>query len=144
MIQAAEQENAQRFSEWNEGNATRAWHFLGAHPACREGAEGWLFRVWAPNARAVAVTGDFCHWSESGAPMVRLEGGIWEGFVPGLQGYDAYKSAVTGADGVVRLKADPFAFHAETRPATASKLYDLSGYTWHDQSWMKWRKKHLV
>ena len=57
--------------------------------------------------------------------MEKITDGIWERFVPGGQTYDAYKFAVTGADGVVRLKADPYAFHAETRPGTASKLYTI-------------------
>ena len=143
MNRGAEQDVRAFAQAWNEGNAARAWQFLGCHPGSRDGAEGCFFRVWAPNAAAVAVTGDFCNWGD-GAPMARLPGGLWEGFVPGLQRYDTYKYAVTGRDGVRRLKADPFAFHGETRPGDASKVYDLSGYTWHDRSWLSWRKKHLV
>ena len=59
--------------------------------------------------------------------MSIVEREIWEGFVPGLQEYDLYKFAITGPDGEIRMKADPYAFHAETRPGTASKLYDIRG-----------------
>ena len=64
--------------------------------------------------------------------MAALEGGVWELFLPGLQQYDNYKYAVHTRSGKVLAKADPYAFHAETRPGTASKLYDLSGYQWGD------------
>ena len=122
----------------------RLWQRFGSHKETQNGADGWRFTVWAPRAKAVAVTGDFCRWQEKGVPLRREENGVWSGFVPGLGQYDTYKYAVTGPDGTVRLKADPFAFHAETRPGSGSKLYDLAGYSWGDESWGKWRKTHLV
>ena len=66
---------------------------------------------------------------------------IWEGFIPGLKQFDLYKYAITGANGNVVLKADPYGFHHETAPGTASKLYDIAGYRWHDTVWMKHRKE---
>lgn len=66
---------------------------------------------------------------------------IWEGFIPGLKQFDLYKYAITGSNGNVVLKADPYGFHHETAPGTASKLYDIAGYRWHDTVWMKHRKE---
>jgi 1,4-alpha-glucan branching enzyme len=83
----------------------------------------------------VSVVGEFDGWNAGADPLARTDGGIWEGFVGGLGVYDVYKFAITGADGKTRLKADPYAFHAETRPGTASKLYDISGYGWGDEKW---------
>jgi 1,4-alpha-glucan branching enzyme len=126
------------------GNLYDGYDYFGAHPAERDGQQGWLFRVWAPNAQGVAVVGDFCNWDRNAWPMYRNDQNMWETFIPGLAEYDAYKFAVTGANGEVTLKADPYAFHAETRPNTASKLYDLKGYEWHDGAWMSARPGRLV
>ena len=117
------------------GTDSEAYRFLGAHHAQRGGEEGYLFRLWAPNAARVSVTGDFCAWDEGAFPMARNEHGLWERFIPGLKQFDAYKYAVTSAQGKTVLKADPYAFHAETRPGTASKLYDLPDYRWGDGAW---------
>ena len=126
------------------GEATRVQDHLGAHPEQRSGTEGYVFRVWAPHAANVAVMGDFNSWDECSNLMQPIGGGVWECFVPGLQRYDAYKFAVHTPDGRVLAKADPYAFHAETRPGTASKIYDLSGYQWGDGGWMDYRRSHLV
>ena len=117
------------------GTDSEAYRFLGAHRAQRGGEEGYLFRLWAPNAARVSVVGDFCAWDASAFPMARGEHGLWEKFIPGLKQFDTYKYAVTSARGKTVLKADPYAFHAETRPGTASKLYDLGGYRWGDGAW---------
>ena len=117
------------------GTDSEAYRFLGAHRAQRGGEEGYLFRLWAPNAARVCVTGDFCAWDASAFPMARGEHGLWEKFIPGLKQFDTYKYAVTSAQGKTVLKADPYAFHAETRPGTASKLYDLPPYRWGDEAW---------
>ena len=117
------------------GTDSEAYRFLGAHRAQRGGEEGYLFRLWAPNAARVSVVGDFCAWDENAFPMARSEHGLWERFIPGLKQFDAYKYAVTSARGKTVLKADPYAFHAETRPGTASKLYDLPDYRWGDETW---------
>ena len=117
------------------GTDSEAYRLLGAHRAQRGGEEGYLFRLWAPNAARVSVVGDFCAWDENAFPMARSEHGLWERFIPGLKQFDAYKYAVTSARGKTVLKADPYAFHAETRPGTASKLYDLPDYRWGDETW---------
>ncbi len=121
---------------FHAGTLSDSWTWFGAHPAVEAGQEGWCFRVWAPHAKAMGVVGDFNEWDSSAAPLTR-EGETWVGFVPALPRYTAYKYAVTGADGKVRYKADPYGFHTETRPATASKLYDLSGFLWTDGDFRK-------
>ncbi len=127
-----------------QNDHSRLWHRLGAHPATMDGQEGYGFRVWAPNAEQVCLMGDFNGWADSALPMDPAPGGMWELFVPGLRRYDTYKYAIHTKDGRVLAKADPYAFHAETRPGTASKCYDLSGYEWGDGPWMDWRAKHLI
>ena len=117
------------------GTDSEAYRFLGAHRAQRGGEEGYLFRLWAPNAARVSVVGDFCGWDAGAYPMARNEHSLWERFIPGLKQFDTYKYAVTSARGKTVLKADPYAFHAETRPGTASKLYDLPDYRWGDDEW---------
>ena len=129
---------------FSHGTECRAWKLMGAHPTQRDGQEGYAFRVWAPKAKSVSVVGDFCSWDRSGYPMEPSKSGVWSAFVPGLARYDMYQFSVEGADGAVVQKADPYAFHAETRPGTASKIYDLAGYGWKDGRWMAYRKSHPV
>ena len=121
------------------GTDSEAYRFLGAHCTRREGEDGYVFRVWAPNAARVSVVGDFCGWDAGAYPMARNAFGLWERFIPDLQRFDAYKYAVSSAQGKTVLKADPYALHAETRPGTASKLYDLPDYRWGDGAWREKR-----
>ena len=137
-------ELAQHIKEYTDGQAIRAWEYMGAHTAEREGQTGHVFRVWAPHAAAVSVVGDFNQWVPGCHPLEQMEGGVWEGFIPGLREYDLYKYAVETPDGRMLFKADPYAFHAETRPGTASKLYELGGYGWGDRGWLDWRKKNPI
>ena len=118
---------------FKQGRNARAYEYFGAHPA----EDGAVFRVWAPAAKAVSVAGEFNGWNEEATPMTPVADGVWEAYVPGIRQYDAYKYAVTGADGVRRMKADPYAFHSETRPANASKFFDLDGYEWNDGKYLK-------
>ena len=117
-------------SRFAGGQWDNAYEYFGAHPT----AQGWVFRLWAPHARCVQLTGDFNGWQ--GSDMHRLDSGVWELHVENARGYDSYKYVITGADGEVRWKADPYAFHAATRPDTNSKLFSLDGYTWSDGAWM--------
>ncbi len=112
-----------------DGVLNKGYDFFGAH---RKGKKT-IFRVWAPNAAAVSLVGDFCGW-EDGIPMQK-EDGIFTLEVPALENYENYKYKITGPDGKTVLKADPYAFHTETAPGTASKVYDLSGYEWQDEDW---------
>lgn len=108
------------------------WLRLGAHP----GPAGTRFSVWAPNARAVSVLGDFDDWRGTDHPLVRGADGIWSATVPAAPPGTRYKYRVTGADGLVRDKADPLALAAECPPATASVVTAPSDYVWHDADWL--------
>lgn len=128
---------------FHQGTNYKAYEFLGAHPAKRQDEEGYIFRVWAPNAVSVSVVGDFNKWEPKANPMEVIgEDSVWEAFIPGLVQYDLYKYSVETKDGRRLLKADPYAFHTQTAPETASKLYDISGYEWHDETWYKSREGH--
>jgi 1,4-alpha-glucan branching enzyme len=119
-----------------EGRHEKLWNVLGAHVRSVDGVEGASFAVWAPAARQVAVTGDFCGWDGGGLPMRPLaSSGVWERFVPGAIEGQRYKFAVTASDGRTRLKADPMARAAEAPPATASVVAD-SHHEWGDGAWM--------
>ena len=129
---------------FHEGTAISAYEYMGAHATTHDGVPGYMFRVWAPRAQAVSVVGDFNFWDANAHPMHKITDGIWECFLPGGQPYDAYKFAITGADGKLRFKADPYAFHAETRPGTSSKLYSIEGYQWGDSAWKETCRKNPV
>lgn len=113
------------------GKAFDAYKFLGSFL----GGNTAVFRVWAPNAKAVSVVGDFNEWNIDTDRMEDIGDGIWEKKIKGLKQYDIYKYAVTGPDGMVILKSDPYARHYETAPSNASKLYK-SSYKWNDQEWI--------
>jgi 1,4-alpha-glucan branching enzyme len=126
---------------WGEGNYLRAYDKLGAHLGEEHGTLGARFAVWAPNAERVSVIGDFNDWSR-GRNELHAAGvsGIWTGFVPGVHQGARYKFAIDSRYGGFRVdKADPFAFHAEVRPATASVVWSLDGYQWNDGDWMRHR-----
>ena len=129
----AKQKEADLF---HAGTLTDGWKWFGAHPEERRGRKGWVFRVWAPHAKAVSVVGDFNNWNQKANKLSR-KGEIWEGFIADLPAYTTYKYCITGADGEIRMKADPHGFHTETRPGTASKLYDISGFRWSDAAFRK-------
>ena len=112
----------------------RAYEYFGAHPC--DG--GWTFRVWAPQARHVALSGDFNGWQRW--DMHRLEDGTWELTVDNARQFDGYQYVVTQCDGREVWKADPYGFHQETRPSTNSKLYDIGGFPWRDEKWRQRRE----
>ncbi len=130
-----------RISRFLGGCCDDAYTFMGAHPDQQDGQEGYRFRVWAPNAASVSLMGNFNNWDPESCPMEPTTGGIWERFQPGMQRYDIYKYCIHTKDGRLLAKADPYAFHAETRPDTASKIYDISGYQWGDANWLEQRRK---
>ena len=120
---------------WIDGVNYDAQELFGAHAE----PDGVSFCVWAPNARSVRVTGDFCSWSDGAHWLSRDRFGIWRGFVPGACAGQLYKYIVEGADGSVVWKADPFALAADVRPGTASRMHTLS-YDWTDGEWMATRR----
>lgn len=122
-----------------EGSHLRLFDKLGAHLIDHEGASGVHFAVWAPNAKRVSVVGDFNAWDGRRHPMrLRQDSGIWEIFIPGLGEGRPYKYEIIGAKGVrLPLKADPFAFRSELRPATASVTAATSRHKWGDAAHRK-------
>ncbi|MDQ3032762.1 MAG: 1,4-alpha-glucan branching protein GlgB [Myxococcota bacterium] len=126
---------------FNEGTHHRLYDKLGAHVDEENGTRGVRFAVWAPNAERVAVIGDFNGWNDESTPLRAWHSsGIWTGFVPGLGQGAIYKYRIHSRHEGYRVdKADPFGFHHETPPKTGSIVWDLDGYEWRDQAWMKER-----
>ena len=122
---------------FNEGRHRRLWEMLGSHPREWQGERGTSFAVWAPNARRVSVVGDFCDWDGRRYPLRPLgASGIWELFVPGVHEGELYKYEIEGADGALRLKADPVALKHEQFPGDASIVQRLDHHAWGDAEWM--------
>lgn len=127
---------------FGQGTHYDLYNKLGAHPMTVDGEEGVYFAVWAPNAEAVSLVGNFNEWDENATPMERLEPlGIYEIFLPGMKIGDIYKYCVTTKAGYTILKADPYGFQAELRPNNASVIADISDFKWQDSRWMKKREK---
>ena len=123
---------------FNEGSHLRLFERLGAHPLVVDGVRGTNFAVWAPNAQSVSVRGSFNGWNKESHPMHALgQSGIWELFIPDVQQGDAYKfHVISHHDNYRADKADPYAFHCETSPRTASIVWNLD-YNWNDSEWMR-------
>lgn len=119
---------------FHNGTNYKAYKFFGNHKINKD---KFAFRVWAPNATAVSVVGDFNSWDNDANKCKLVAPGIWEATVKGVNIYDCYKYAVTSPTGVVHLKADPYAVHQETRPGTGSKVYELHNYSWGDEAWQE-------
>jgi 1,4-alpha-glucan branching enzyme len=126
---------------FGEGRHHRLWEVLGAHPRLHEGLSGVSFAVWAPNARAVRVVGDWNFWDGRVHPMRALgASGVWELFIPGVEVGARYKFELVAADERLILKTDPMAFAMEVPPATASVVVD-SSYRWGDEEWIAKRAR---
>lgn len=124
---------------FHEGSNSNAYEYFGSH---RKNKNTVVFRVWAPDAKNVSVTGDFNNWSETENPMKPLKnsGGVWEAEIKNIKPYDMYKYCITAADGRTLMKCDPYGFHMETRPGTATKYYEIDDcYEWHDAKWVEGR-----
>lgn len=126
---------------FHNGTNYKAYKFFGNHKINKD---KFAFRVWAPNATAVSVVGDFNSWDNNANKCKLVAPGIWEATVKGVNIYDCYKYAVTSPTGVVHLKADPYAVHQETRPGTGSKVYELHNYSWGDEAWQKKKENQNI
>ena len=124
-----------------EGRHYDTYDKLGAHVVELARVRGVNFAVWAPSARRVSVVGDFNQWDGRINPMrARGSSGVWEIFLPELPEGAIYKYEIIGPNGnMLPLKADPYAFQAEVRPATGSIVANLDKYKWNDSDWMKRR-----
>ena len=126
------------------GENYHAYRFMGAHKLNINGTDGLMFRTWAPNAKSVSVVGMFNNWDHTRNWMHRIsDWGVWETFIPDLtESYTMYKYSIETYDGSRVMKSDPYAYHYETRPNTASVYVDIDGYEWHDQDWQKYKTEH--
>ena len=121
-----------------EGTHYRAYEKLGAHITEKDGKRGVQFAVWAPNAKRVSIIGDFNNWNPNTSVMQPSTAGIWEGFVPDIGQGASYKYHIESRYRDYKVdKADPYGFASEIRPQTASRVWNLENYSWHDESWMK-------
>lgn len=126
---------------YRKGELYRSYETLGAHPKARDGTDGTRFVVWAPNAVAVSVVGDFNHWTRGMHPMTNVRNsGIWEVFIPGVSAGEVYKYAVRHTNNYVSERADPYSFRNEMRPRTGSVVTDMR-YKWKDGKWMRDRRR---
>lgn len=121
---------------YNAGRNYRIYDHLGAHITMAEGITGVVFRVWAPNAKAVSVIGNFNGWDYLIHQMRTLgASGIWELFIPQLGEYEYYKFSILDQQNYRHVKCDPFQFFGEVRPQTSSIVRSLNTYSWNDQDW---------
>ena len=128
---------------FGQGTNYEVYKKLGAHPGTQRGKKGVYFAVWAPNAQAVSVIGDFNGWDETVNPMKKVGPiGVYEVFVRGAEIGQLYKFFITGAHGEKLYKADPYANEAEKRPGTASRITDITDYKWKDATWIRNREKY--
>ena len=129
---------------YHQGTNYHTYEMLGAHFIEKDGRTGVEFAVWAPHAKSVSVVGDFNHWDTDQNPMEKApDGEIWSLFIEGIQQEAVYKYAIEPQWGGAHImKADPYGFYAEKKPQTASKVYDISKYAWHDEAWYENKKRH--
>ncbi|MDF9841113.1 MULTISPECIES: 1,4-alpha-glucan branching protein GlgB [unclassified Paenibacillus] len=128
---------------FHEGTNYRSYMMLGAHIAAEEGKKGVRFTVWAPHATYVGLAGNHNGWdgTQEADSFIKIpDSGFWSRFFPGIEPGTFYKYRIISAGGESFLKADPYAFKAEVRPATASVVADLTGYQWGDNLWRRRNK----
>ena len=126
------------------GQSIEAHNYFGAHFTKVNGKEGVIFRVYAPLAKQVSVIGEFNSWDPRVHVMSKIEdSGVFEVFVPGVVQYQSYKYHILGANDVYFDKADPFAFYSEFKPGSCSRTYNLDGFIWHDEEFIKNRSRNF-
>ncbi len=125
---------------FHEGTHTQAYQFMGSHIRKDNHADYTEFCVWAPNAKCIQVVGSFNNWNGNGWSMSRTNAqGLWTLNVPlNLEGH-MYKYEITSQQGEVLLKTDPYTRYTEVRPNTAGLIYDIGGFNWSDERWLRER-----
>ena len=123
------------------GENYHAQHYVGFHKENRDGKDGYVFRVWAPNAQAVHLIGDFTQWRDNPLAMKRNVAGVWEVFTDQPKPNQLYKYLVKRSTGHEVEKIDPFAFYFEQRPGTAAVITDFPEKKWKDSLWLARRKR---
>lgn len=129
---------------FHTGDSVHAYNLLGAHLVNWNDRNGCVFRVWAPTAKSVSVAGEFNNWDNEATFMYDIGYGVWEVFVEGVEEFCAYKYCIESEYGDRLMKADPYAFHAQTRPGQASVVYDIENYSWNDSEWFNKRKENNI
>ncbi len=126
-----------------QGKNYEAYKFFGVHTEKKGRSKTFIFRVWAPRAASISVVGDFNNWDRNANPMGIIADGVWEARIEGLKQFDTYKFSVETGDGRIVLKGDPYACHFETRPGTASKIFE-SSFEWSDKKWFDEKRKKNI
>lgn len=126
-----------------QGKNYEAYKFFGVHSKKRGRGYTFNFKVWAPNAESVSVVGDFNEWDSTKNPMKLIADGVWEADISKLKQFDSYKYSIQTRDGRTILKSDPYGTHFETRPGTASKIFE-SNYKWNDKEWYEAKKERSI
>ncbi len=129
---------------FGQGKNYKVYEKLGAHKVEVQGVGGVQFAVWAPQARSVSVIGSFNGWDRRKHAMRRLDCGVWEIFVPGLDDGELYKYQIKTHQEVILDKADPYGFRMQVAPESASIVHTLGRYQWQDRKWMADRAKQSV
>lgn len=128
-------------AKFTSGIHYNVYQLMGAHKTKQKGISGVAFAVWAPDAVRVSVVGDFNLWDGRRHPMnMDQASGIYELFIPDISVGERYKYEIKASNGDVFLKTDPYGNWTELRPGTASKIADLSTFTWTDLNWIEKRK----
>lgn len=126
---------------FHQGTYYQSYEYLGCHLCSYNEKQGAFFRIWAPNAKSVAILGDFNQWDNQKNLLEKIsENGIWEIFVEGVQQLDKYKFEITDQKSCPQLKSDPYAHYSETNGKTASIVYNIHGYEWGDQTYLEQQK----
>ena len=126
---------------FHQGTNFQSYQIMGSHLTLQNGVSGVEFIVWAPNAKKIAVIGDFNGWDNTKNLLSKItQNGLWQVFVAGAKENDKYKYEITDKKNYARQKSDPYAFSNETNGKTASIVYDINGYEWHDGTYLKHRK----
>lgn len=136
--------NDEKIYLFHQGTYYKAYEYMGAHKVLKDEKEAVVFRTWAPKAQSVSVVGDFNNWDNNANVMNKLnDNGLWEVYIfePKIEEFENYKFAIKTQNNEYILKSDPYAFHCETRPSNASKIYDINCYSWHDDAWQEKKKK---
>ncbi|MDO5125120.1 MAG: 1,4-alpha-glucan branching protein GlgB [Ruminococcus sp.] len=130
---------------FHQGTNLMIYDFLGCHKGEKNGKKGFYFRAWAKNAHGISVVGDFNGWDQTAHPMEKIgDSEVWEAFVENVKTFDTYKYAVSGCDGKLHMKSDPYATHMENSPNTGSKVFEIDGFKWSDAKWQKAKKNKNV
>ena len=127
---------------FHQGNNAKSYEFMGSH---RINKNTVVFRVWAPHAASVSVVGDFNSWDSNANTMHKISDSIWETEITDkIEKFTVYKYNIRTNDGRSIMKSDPYGYHMETRPGTATKFYELGNYKWHDDKWLENRRNTRI